>query len=122
MIFCIGEILADMIGTKRGRSIQFECFAGGAPFNVACGIAKLGGNVAFAGCVGDDEIGSFLKNYAAGVANLKSVISTDPTRNTTIAFVTLNVVVFPKSSLESIFLFPCEGNLPNTDTPLIGLV
>lgn len=90
MIFCIGEILADMIGTKRGRSIRFECFAGGAPFNVACGIAKLGGNVAFAGCVGDDEIGSFLKNYAAGVANLKSVISTDPTRNTTIAFVTLN--------------------------------
>ena len=36
--------------------------------------------------------------------------------------VTLNVIVFPKSSVESIFLFPCEGNLPNIHTLLIGFV
>lgn len=90
MIVCIGEILADMTGTDMGGSYKFACYAGGAPFNVACGIARLGGDVTFAGCVGQDAIGTFLKRYADGVAGLKSRIATDRTRNTTLAFVTLS--------------------------------
>lgn len=90
MIVSIGEILADMVGKKAERSIRFKCFAGGAPFNVACGVAKLGGNVKFIGCVGKDEIGIFLKEYAADVVGLDSEIYTDSERNTTLAFVTLS--------------------------------
>ncbi len=90
MIVSIGEILADMIGKKAEKSVQFECFAGGAPFNVACGVAKLGGKVKFVGCVGKDEIGDFLKEYAASVAGLESDIHTVKERNTTLAFVTLS--------------------------------
>lgn len=89
MILSIGEILADMIGTKQGRHVELECFAGGAPFNVAVGIARLGGQVNFLGCVGQDEVGDFLKAYAAE-EGLSKYIQTDDTRNTTIAFVTLN--------------------------------
>lgn len=90
MIVSIGEILADMVGKKAEKSVRFECFAGGAPFNVACGVAKLGGNIKFVGCVGNDEIGVFLKEYAADVVGLGSEIYTDSERNTTLAFVTLS--------------------------------
>lgn len=90
MIVSIGEILADMVGKKAEKSVRFECFAGGAPFNVACGVAKLGGKAKFVGCVGKDEIGDFLKNYAAGVEGLESEIQTVKERNTTLAFVTLS--------------------------------
>lgn len=90
MILSIGEILADMIGKKAEKSIRFECFAGGAPFNVACGVAKLGGKIKFIGCVGQDEIGVFLKDYAEKVVGLESEIYTSADRNTTLAFVTLS--------------------------------
>ena len=90
MILCIGEILADMIGSKREQSMRFDCFAGGAPFNVACGIAKLGCRAAFFGCVGNDAVGRFLREYADGVKGLQSRISVSPDRNTTLAFVTLS--------------------------------
>lgn len=90
MILCIGEILADMIGSKREQSMRFDCFAGGAPFNVACGIAKLGCRAAFFGCVGNDAVGRFLREYADGVKGLQSRISVSHDRNTTLAFVTLS--------------------------------
>lgn len=90
MIVCIGEILADMTGTDRKSRYQFDCYAGGAPFNVSCGIARLGGDVTFAGCVGQDAIGAYLKRYADGVEGLRTRIATDRTRNTTLAFVTLS--------------------------------
>ena len=90
MILSIGEILADMVGKKAENSVRFDCFAGGAPFNVACGIAKLGTPAAFYGCVGKDEIGAFLRGYAQGIPNLQSCIAEDAARNTTLAFVTLS--------------------------------
>ena len=42
MILCVGEILADMIGTEKDGSFYYERKAGGAPFNVACAAAKFG--------------------------------------------------------------------------------
>ena len=38
MILCVGEILADMIGSERNGAYFYERKAGGAPFNVACGL------------------------------------------------------------------------------------
>lgn len=62
-IFCIGELLIDMVcvdnkGLKYGE--KFEKKAGGAPANVAAAIAKLNGNAYFLGQVGADFFGSFL--------------------------------------------------------------
>ena len=89
MILCVGEILADMIGTEKDGSFYYERKAGGAPFNVACAAAKLGAKTVFAGCVGDDLIGDFLISYADSKSSARSYIKKLADRNTTLAFVEL---------------------------------
>jgi len=63
-VYCIGELLIDFIAEKQGNNLskanEFTKKAGGAPANVACAIAKLGGKSKFVGCVGDDPFGDFL--------------------------------------------------------------
>ena len=62
-IFCIGELLIDMVcvdnkGLKNGE--KFEKKAGGAPANVAASISKLDGKAYFLGQVGQDFFGEYL--------------------------------------------------------------
>lgn len=90
MILCVGEILADMIGTYRDGAFYYERKAGGAPFNVACGIKKFGGRAIFAGSVGEDLIGDFLIKYAEEKGFDDLSIEKLPDRNTTLAFVQLD--------------------------------
>ena len=63
-VYCIGELLIDFVAEKQGndlsKSLNFTKKAGGAPANVACAIAKLGGKSSFIGCVGKDPFGTFL--------------------------------------------------------------
>lgn len=63
-VFCIGELLIDFVAEKQGNDLskatEFTKKAGGAPANVACAIAKLGGKGIFMGCVGNDPFGTFL--------------------------------------------------------------
>ncbi len=63
-IYCIGELLIDFVAENQGNDLsKAELFTkkpGGAPANVACAIAKLGGKSKFIGCVGSDPFGSFL--------------------------------------------------------------
>ncbi len=90
MLLCVGEILADMIGEEKNGIITYERKAGGAPFNVACGLKKFGADVRFVGSVGDDLIGRFLIKYAADFGMDTTYIKLDQDRNTTLAFVELN--------------------------------
>ena len=61
MVLSIGEILVDIFIDGDMRTT----FAGGAPFNVACNIAKFNnGQVSFYGVVGNDEHGQYLKDFA----------------------------------------------------------
>ena len=90
MILCVGEILVDMIGCRKDGSFVYERKAGGAPFNVACAIAKLGGSSAFCGSVGDDLIGAYLKEFARSRGLDGLCVSTDEYRNTTLAFVDID--------------------------------
>lgn len=90
MILCVGEILADMIGTVKDGSLLYERKAGGAPFNVACAAKKFGARVGFAGSVGDDLIGDFLIKYARGRNLDDLLVNRDAKRNTTLAFVDLD--------------------------------
>lgn len=87
MILCVGEILADMIGTTHGNDFYYERKAGGAPFNVACAAKKLGSQTAFVGSVGDDVIGTFLKRFAKAVGFPDLILDVKPDRNTTMAIV-----------------------------------
>ncbi len=87
MILCIGEILADMIGTNNNGITSFERFPGGAPFNVCCGIKNLGKQVGFIGAVGDDLIGKFLVDFVKSNKLDYDDINIDKEHNTTLAFV-----------------------------------
>lgn len=90
MILCAGEILADMIGAERDGVFVYERKAGGAPFNVACAVKKFGVKSAFAGSVGDDIIGGFLKDFVKSVKLDGLCLESDGDRNTTLAFVQLD--------------------------------
>ena len=87
MVICIGEILADMQGHTCNEHMEFACFAGGAPFNVACCLKKLGIDTGFCGSVGYDTIGDFLIDIVKKQQFNYSYIQRDKERNTTLAFV-----------------------------------
>ena len=59
-----GEALVDFLPSRAGPMDEvpsFERHPGGAPANVAIGVARLGGKVAFAGTVGSDPFGGYLR-------------------------------------------------------------
>jgi fructokinase len=60
-VLCFGEALVDRLGAPGGDPADedgSEDRLGGAPANVACGLARLGTSVAFLGRLGEDAIGS----------------------------------------------------------------
>ncbi|WP_242341158.1 MULTISPECIES: carbohydrate kinase [Anaeromyxobacter] len=62
-VVCLGEALVDFLPERRGRledCDRFEACPGGAPANVATGLARLGARVAFRGVLGDDPFGRLL--------------------------------------------------------------
>ncbi len=89
MILCVGEILADLIGKSENGNLAYDRRAGGAPFNVACGVRRFGAESAFVGSVGDDLIGRFLCDFAASHVD-RAHVRVDGRRNTTLAFVELD--------------------------------
>ena len=60
VVVCFGEALIDRLGPPGGDPVvdqPVDDRLGGAPANVACGLARLGTPVAFAGRLGQDAIG-----------------------------------------------------------------
>ncbi len=92
-VVTLGELLIDFIPTTSGLSLveapAFKKAPGGAPANVAAGLAKLGVSCAFLGKVGEDAFGEFLKQTLdeVGVNTQGLVFSRDA--RTALAFVTL---------------------------------
>lgn len=92
-VICMGEALIDMVSLEKGVSLEhapgFEKAAGGAPANVAAGVAILGTSAGFIGKVGDDFCGRFLREtlYDAGVDLTCFIL--DPAHRTQLAFVTV---------------------------------
>ncbi len=92
-VLSVGEILVDFVSTKSGVSLknapQFAKCAGGAPANVAVGIAKLGTRSSMIGKVGDDSFGRFLVRELRTAGVDTSGMVTDPFHKTRLAFVSL---------------------------------
>ncbi len=64
-VICLGEALVDRLGPLGGHQNMERSFKdclGGAPANVACGLGRLGVDVAFIGCIGNDNMGDQLQN------------------------------------------------------------
>ena len=67
-VLCLGEALVDRLGPPGGDpgvDQPVDDRLGGAPANVACGLARLGTPVAFLGRLGDDAIGSSFRGLFA---------------------------------------------------------
>lgn len=92
IVYCIGELLIDFVAEKQGsdlsKALEFTKKAGGAPANVACAIAKLGGKSTFIGSVGNDPFGSFLLNILKD-SHVDISLAQRSKTFTTLAFVSL---------------------------------
>lgn len=92
-VLVVGEALIDMVSQQAGARLEevasFEKCPGGAPANVAVGLAKLGVPVRFAGVVGDDPFGRFLRAYLARFGVGVSGMRLTREALTTLAFVAI---------------------------------
>ncbi|CAL5343927.1 unnamed protein product [Camellia sinensis] len=84
LVVCFGEMLIDFVPTVGGVSLaeapSFKKAPGGAPANVAVGIARLGG---------EDEFGCMLADILKQNKVDNSGMRFDPNARTALAFVTL---------------------------------
>lgn len=68
-ILSAGELLVDLLGLEVSKSLldatNFRKIQGGSPANLAANMARLGGQVALVSCVGQDNLGVFLKEQIA---------------------------------------------------------
>lgn len=91
-IYCIGELLIDFVAEKQGNDLskadEFTKKPGGAPANVACAIARLGGVSKFIGSVGNDPFGSYLLEVLEE-NNVDISLAQRSNTFTTLAFVSL---------------------------------
>lgn len=93
-IVTLGELLIDFVPTTSNVSLieapAFKKAPGGAPANVAAGLAKLGVSCAFLGKVGDDPFGQFLKTILSDLGvNTRGLVFSHDAR-TALAFVSLH--------------------------------
>lgn len=93
-ILCLGELLIDFVPTVTGLdSAGAELFrkaAGGAPANVAVGVARLGASSGFIGKVGADGFGRFLADVLAEANVDVTQLRVTEAANTGLAFVSLD--------------------------------
>ncbi|MCX6377417.1 MAG: PfkB family carbohydrate kinase [Armatimonadetes bacterium] len=99
-VICLGEALIDFIALESGVSLMevsgFKKAPGGAPANVAAGLAKLGNPSAFVGKVGDDAFGRFLAKTFADAGVDVSRMLYDTSARTGLAFVSLTAEGVPE--------------------------
>ncbi|MFC3120607.1 carbohydrate kinase family protein [Agaribacter flavus] len=94
-VICFGEALIDFLNTANevhdGLNIPvFNQFPGGAPANAAVAVAKLGGSAFFAGQVGDDTFGHYLKDALSRYGVNTKFTLFHPSAKTALAFVSLD--------------------------------
>lgn len=103
LITCIGEILIDFLPIdSAGTTTGFHMHPGGAPFNVAVGLAHLGQPVAFVSKVSSDYFGRYLLSYARAQGIDTRFLLTSTAAPSTLAFVAIE-------SGEPVFTFYGEG-------------
>lgn len=93
-IVCLGELLIDFVPDRAGAGLEtaetFHKAAGGAPANVAVGLARLGVPSAFMGQVGDEGFGRFLASTLADAGVDVSPLRFTRVAHTGLAFVSLS--------------------------------
>lgn len=93
-VITMGEMLIDFVPMEKGVPLRqnkgFYREPGGAPANVAVGVARLGGKAKFLGKLGRDSFGDFLiEILKKNNVNIEDVVQTKEAK-TALAFVTLD--------------------------------
>lgn len=92
-VACLGEALIDFVALESGVSVSaasgFVKAPGGAPLNVAAGVAKLGVSSAYFSKVGNDPFGHYIEETLSGVGVDTSGLVFDAKHRTGLAFVSL---------------------------------
>jgi fructokinase len=90
-VICMGELLAEFVATRDNVSLVdapgFIKAPGGAPANVAVAVKRLGMTSGFAGKVGDDPFGLFLRQCLEDDGVDTRYLRVDPHARTTAVFV-----------------------------------
>lgn len=93
-VISFGELLIDFVPTISGVNLvdapAFKKAPGGAPANVAVGLARLGVSTGFMGKVGDDAFGHFLVNVLSENNVDISAMRFSHAARTALAFVSLD--------------------------------
>jgi fructokinase len=92
-VLALGELLIDFVPEQRGVTLAeartFLKAPGGAPANVAVGVARLGVSSGFIGKVGDDPFGHHLADVLRDAGVDVSQVRFDAEARTALAFVSL---------------------------------
>lgn len=85
----LGEALIDLLDGEYDGEPVFRPMVGGAPLNVAVGVARLGGAVEFVGSLGDDALAGRIRDLlaTAGVGLRGTVTAAVPTALAVATFV-----------------------------------
>jgi len=89
MILCCGEALIDMLPVTGSQPPSWTAHPGGAVFNTAIGIARLGAASGFMSGLSTDAFGDMLRSVLEA-EKVDYGLSAISERKTTLAFVTLN--------------------------------
>jgi fructokinase len=92
-VIACGELLIDFVSTESGVTLAeapaFKKAAGGAPANVAVGLARLGYRAGFLGQVGEDDFGHFLADTLSAAEVDTGGLRFSAEARTALAFVSL---------------------------------
>src|SRR4051794_27724506 len=92
-VICLGELLIDFVPTVTGCDLAaaegFKKAAGGAPADVAAGLARFGVSSGFMGKVGEDGFGRCLAATLAGAGVDTGSLRFTSAARTSLAFVSL---------------------------------
>jgi sugar/nucleoside kinase (ribokinase family) len=79
-VLAVGEVLVDLVApdaSDLASAVNFIAAQGGAPGNVACAVARLGGRSEFVGAVGRDAFGARLRHtlseFGVGLGRLREL-------------------------------------------------
>ena len=111
---CMGELLIDFVPVTTGTDLltatAFQKAAGGAPANVAVGLARLGTSTALMCKASEDGFGRFLVKTLTTTASISALVRRSRRTRTPLAFVSL------AEDAEREFLFygdPSAGFCPD---------
>jgi fructokinase len=93
-VLCFGEIIVDFFPAGPGIAVRdadvFYRHAGGAPANMATGLARLGRRAGLMTLVGRDEFGAFLRRRLEEEGVDTAALGTHPSLRTGITFVAVS--------------------------------